>query len=68
VIDVPEDDAEENDLPAEPQNLDYHPQQKICFETHLADKRVAQHDGVDFDVTAHHFFLSPTYRRSQPTL
>ena len=67
-IDLPEDDAEENNLSAKPEDFDNHPEQEVRLETHLADKRVAQHDGIDFDVTAHHLFLSLTYRRSQPPL
>src|SRR5438046_4615516 len=58
VIDGPKNDAEENDLPAKPKNLDHHPQQKVRLETHVPDERVAQHDGIDFDVTAHHLWLS----------
>ena len=64
-IHAAEDDAEKNDLPAEPQDFDDHPQEEIRLETHLANERVAQHDGVDFDVTPHCFFLSLSYRRSQ---
>ena len=52
-IDLSKNDAEENNLSAEPKNLDNHPQQEVCLETHLANKGVAQHDRVDFDVTAH---------------
>ncbi len=52
-IDLSENDAEENNLSAKPKDLDNHPEQEICLETHLANKRIAQHDGVDFDVTAH---------------
>jgi hypothetical protein len=68
VIDLSEDDAKENDLPAEPEDLHDHPEKEICLKTHLANERVAQHDGVDFDVTTHHLFLSLTYTRSQPPL
>jgi len=57
-----------NDLSAEPQNFDDHPQEKIGLETQLANERVAEHDEVDFDVTPHRFFLSPSYRRNQPPL
>src|SRR5438094_1648622 len=63
VIDIPKNDAEKNDLPAEPKNLDHHPQQEVRLETQVADERVAQHDGIDFDVTAHRFVLSFTCRR-----
>ena len=63
VIDIPKNDAEENDLPAEPKNLDHHPQQEVRLETQIPDERVAQHDGIDFDVTAHRFVLSFTCRR-----
>ncbi len=52
-IDLSENDAEENNLSAKPKDLDNHPEQEICLETHLANEGVAQHDGVDFDVTAH---------------
>src|SRR6266568_7608743 len=63
VIDIPKNDAEENDLPAEPKNLDHHPQQEVRLETQVADERVAQHDGIDFDVAAHRFVLSFTCKR-----
>src|SRR5258707_10427612 len=63
VIDISKNDAEKNDLPAEPKNLDDHPQQKVRLETQIPDERVAQHDGIDFDVTAHRFVLSLTCRR-----
>jgi hypothetical protein len=63
---LPKNNAEENDLAAKPEDLDNHPEEEIRLEAHLANKRVAQHDGVDFDVTAHPFFLSSTYRHSQP--
>jgi len=46
-----------NDLAAEPKNLDHHPQQEVRLETQIPDERVAQHDGIDFDVTAHHLWL-----------
>jgi hypothetical protein len=57
VIDIPKNDAEENDLAAEPKNLDHHPQQEVRLETQIPDERVAQHDGIDFDVAAHHLWL-----------
>src|SRR5215475_12065293 len=41
-IDIPKNDAEENDLPAEPKNLHHHPQQEVRLETHVPDERVAQ--------------------------
>src|SRR6266487_242576 len=63
LIDIPENDAEKNDLAAEPKNLDHHPQQEVRLETQIPDERVAQHDGIDFDVTAHRFVLSLTCRR-----
>jgi hypothetical protein len=63
VIDIPKNDAEKNDLPAKPQNLHHHPQQEVRLETQIPDERVAQHDGIDFDVTAHWFVLSFTCRR-----
>src|SRR5215467_4996610 len=43
-IDIPKNDAEENNLPAEPKNLHYHPQQEIRLETHVPNERVAQDD------------------------
>jgi hypothetical protein len=58
VIDIPKNDAEKNDLAAEPQNLDHHPQQEVRLKAQIPDERVAQHDGIDFDVTAHHLWLS----------
>src|SRR5215831_5574660 len=57
-IDISKNDAEENDLAAEPQNLHHHPQQEVRLEAQVPDERVAQHDGIDFDVTAHHLWLS----------
>src|SRR5205814_10668707 len=63
VIDVPKDDAEKDDLAAEPKDLHNHPQEEIRLETHLANKRVAHHDGVDFDVAPHWISLSPGCRR-----
>src|SRR5215813_6062700 len=58
VIDITKNDAEKDDLAAEPQNLDHHPQQEVRLEAHVPDERVAQHDGIDFDVTVHHLWLS----------
>jgi hypothetical protein len=58
VIDIPKNDAEKNDLAAEPENFHRHPQQEVRFEAQIADKRIAQHDGINFDVTAHHVWLS----------
>src|SRR3981081_2119962 len=52
-VDVTEDDAEKNDLAAEPKHFHQHPKQEVRFKAHLADKRVAKHDGIDFDVTPH---------------
>ena len=57
-VDLPEDDAEEHDLAAEPEHLHHHPEEEIRLETQLADERVAQHDRVDFEVTAHACLLS----------
>ena len=57
-VDLAEDDAEEKNLAAKPKHLDDHPEDEVRLETHLADERVAQHDRVDFDVTAHGFLLS----------
>src|SRR4029077_21141225 len=65
-IHIAEDDAKKNDLPAEPKNFDDHPQEEIRLETQLPDERVAQHDGVNFDIAAHRLFLSRSYCCSQP--
>src|SRR4030095_4194043 len=43
-IDISKNDAEKNDLAAEPQNLHHHPQQEVCLKAHVPDERVAQHD------------------------
>ena len=59
-VDLSENDTEENDLTAKPENFDDHPEQEIRLEAHLADERVAQHDGVDVDVTAHDRKLART--------
>src|SRR6266480_925337 len=67
-IHIAEDDAKKNNLSAEPKYFDDHPQEEVRLETHLANERVPQHDGINFDVTAHRLFLSPTYTRSQPPL
>ena len=40
-------------MPDKPKHFHQHPENEIGFETHLANERVAQHDGVDVDVTAH---------------
>ncbi len=56
-IDLPKNDAEKKNLAAKPQNLDDHPENKIRFETHLANERVAQHDRVNFEIAAHRIFL-----------
>src|SRR6266480_765290 len=53
VIYLPENNAEENNLSAEPKDLDDHPQQEVCLEAHFPNEGVAEHDRVDFDVTAH---------------
>jgi hypothetical protein len=62
-LDIPKNDTEKNDLATEPQNLDHHPQQEVRLEAQIPDERVAQHDGIDFDVTAHRFVLSFTCTR-----
>src|ERR1041384_6759287 len=62
-IDIPKNDAEKNDLAAEPKNLYHHPQQEVRLEAHVPDERVAQHNGIDFDVTAHRLVLSLTCSR-----
>ena len=61
VIDRAKDDTKKNDLTEEPKYFDYHPEKKIGLETHLANKRVSQHDAVNFDVAAHVLWLSLTY-------
>src|ERR1700730_10419459 len=66
-IDLSENDAEENDLPDKPKHFHQHPENEIGLETQLANERVAQHDGVDVDVTAHHVLLSFNYGLSQPS-
>ena len=53
LIHLSKDDAEEDDLAAEPKHLHQHPKDEIRLEAHLANERVAQHDGVDFEVAAH---------------
>jgi len=55
LIDLPKDDAEKKNLPAKPKHLDQHPKNEIRLEAHLANKRVAQHDGVNFEVATHAF-------------
>jgi hypothetical protein len=61
VIDGTKNDTEKNDLTEEPKHFHYHPEKKVGLETHLANERVAQHNTVNFDVTAHVFGLSLTY-------
>jgi hypothetical protein len=58
VIDRAKNDTEKDDLTEEPKHFHYHPEKKIGLETHLANERVAQHDGVDFEVTPHELVLS----------
>ena len=53
LVDLAKDDAEEQNLPAEPEHLHDHPENEVGLEAHLADERVAQHDRVDFEVAAH---------------
>src|SRR5215204_5290724 len=53
LLHLAEDDAEEEDLSAEPKNLHEHPKNEIGFEAHLANERIAQHDRVDFEIAAH---------------
>ena len=55
-VDLTENDAEENDLAAEPEHFHHHPEDEVRLETHLADERVAQHDGIDLDITPHRRF------------
>ena len=52
-VDLTEDDAEEKNLAAKPEHLHDHPENEIRLEAHLANERVAQHDRVNFEVTAH---------------
>jgi hypothetical protein len=40
-------------LAAKPEHLGQHPEDEVRFETHLANERIPQHDGVNVDVTAH---------------
>jgi hypothetical protein len=51
-VHITEDDLDENDLSDEPQQLDSHPKQEVCLESHFADHRVAEHDGIDLSVPA----------------
>src|SRR6266478_3100632 len=43
-IHIAEDDAEKNNLSAEPKYFDDHPKEEVCLETQLTNERVAQHD------------------------
>jgi len=52
-IDLPENDAEESDLAAEPKDFHDHPENKVRLETQLADERVAQHDSPDLEIATH---------------
>ena len=52
-IDLAEDNAEEKNLAEKPKHLDDQPENEVCLEAHFANERVAQHDRVNFDVTAH---------------
>ena len=45
---VGEDHLDEDDLAQEPEHLHEHPEQKVEFETHLADERVPEHHPIDF--------------------
>ena len=51
-VHIPEDHFDENDLSDEPEQLDSHPEQKICLEGHFANHRVAEHYGIDLSVAA----------------
>src|SRR5262249_28062210 len=53
-VDIAKDDGEKNNLADEPEHFHQHPEEKVRFETHLADERVAKHDGIDVDVTSEH--------------
>ena len=52
-IDLAKDNAEEKNLTAKPQHLYDHPENKIRLKAHLANKRVAQHDPVNFEIALH---------------
>src|ERR1051326_2378297 len=63
-IDLSENDAEENDLAAEPEHFHDHPENEVGLETELANERVAQHDPPDLEITPHPETMSvdPTSR------
>jgi hypothetical protein len=48
-----ENDIEKDDLAAEPEDLDDHPEDEIGFEAQLPDERVPEHDSPDLEVAAH---------------
>src|ERR1039457_2678543 len=52
-VHLAKNDAEEKNLPPKPQDFHDHPEQKVRFETHLANERVAQHDSVDLEIASH---------------
>jgi hypothetical protein len=52
-VDLPKNDAEEDDLAGEPEHFHDHPKNEIGLEAQLADEGVAQHDSPDFKVTPH---------------
>ena len=58
LVHLTEDDAEENDLAAEPEHFHDHPEDKIRFEAQLANERVAQHDPPNLKIAAHAWMLS----------
>src|SRR5450755_531124 len=59
-VHLAKNDAEEKNLSPKPQDFHDHPEQKVRFETHLANERVAQHDSVDFEIASHdQGFLPP---------
>ena len=58
LVHLPENDAEERDLAAEPKHFHDHPKDEVDLETQLADERVAQHDPPDFEIAAHRQMFS----------
>ena len=52
-IDLAKNDTEEKNLTAKPEHLHQHPEDEIRLEAHLANKRVAHHDPVNFEITSH---------------
>jgi hypothetical protein len=63
VVNVTENNAEEDDLPAKPEYLNQHPEEEVGFEAHFANERIPEHYGINLDVTPHRFSLSYRYCR-----